>query len=459
MVVGDMATGVDVVVLGAGPAGYVSAIRAAQLGKEVVIVETNRVGGVCLNAGCIPSKALLTAADRAWKIRAAAEMGISAENVSVDLPKMQQWAQNVVDRLVKGVEQLLVGNGVEIVHGTGWFLDDHEVRIEGEYGAKRYAFEQCIIATGGTPAPRADLPFDGERVLTPQAAYRLTELPERVAVVGTDYIAVEVATFFGKLGVPVRLLLPDEKFPLPELDVSVRRHLKSYLKKIGITIEPNVTDPAAAVADEPLVVVSNGIIPNTADLRLEAVNVQPDENGFLPVNARMQTANPMIFAVGDVTGTAGMADRAMKQGKVAAAVIAGQAAEYAPQAVSKVVWTEPEIAAVGLTAAEAEAAGYAVQTGHFPMAANGRALMLNGGTGFVSTVAEKESGVLLGATIVAPRAAELIGEMALALEMGATLTDVAETLHLHPGVSEAVQESAEEALGTVVHIIGSRVAR
>ena len=452
MVVGDMATGVDVVVLGAGPAGYVSAIRAAQLGKEVVIVEANNVGGVCLNAGCIPSKALLTAADRVWKARTAAEMGITAE-VTVDLPQMQQWAQSVVDRLVKGVRQLLVGNGVEIVHGSGWFLDDHEVRIEGEYGAKRYAFEQCIIATGGTPAPHPDLPFDGRRVLTPQAAYRLTELPARVAVVGTDYIAVEVATFFGKLGVPVQLLLPDEKFPLPEFDISVRRHLKSYLKKIGIIIEPNVTDPAAAVADEPLVVVSNGIVPNTADLRLDAVNLSPDENGFIPVNARMQTVNPMIFAVGDVTDAAGMADRAMKQGRVAAAVIAGQAAEYAPQAVPKVVWTEPEIAAVGLTAAEAESAGYAVQTGHFPLAANGRALMLNGGTGFVSVVAEKESDVLLGATIVAPRAAELISEMTLALEMGATLTDVAETLHLHPGLGEPLMESAEDALGTVVHIM------
>ena len=452
MVVGDMATGVDVVVLGAGPAGYVSAIRAAQLGKEVVIVEANNVGGVCLNAGCIPSKALLTTADRVWQARHAAEMGISAE-VTVDLPQMQQWAQGIVDKLVHGVQQLLTGNGVEIVHGTGWFLDDHEVRIEGEYGAKRYAFEQCIIATGGTPAPHPDLPFDGERVLTPQAAYRLTELPARVAVVGTDYIAVEIATFFGKLGVPVHLLLPDEKFPLPEFDISVRRHLKSYLKKIGIIIEPNVTDPAAAVADEPLVVVSNGIVPNTADLRLDAVNVQPDEHGFIPVNARLQTVNPMIYAVGDVTGTAGMADRAMKQGKVAAAVIAGQAAEYAPQAVPQVVWTEPEIAAVGLTAAAAETAGYAVQTGHFPLAANGRALMLNGGTGFVSVVAEKESGVLLGATIVAPRAAELIGEMALALEMGATLTDVAETLHLHPGVGEPLMEAAEDALGTVVHIL------
>ncbi len=452
MVVGDMATGVDVVVLGAGPAGYVSAIRAAQLGKETVIVEPNSIGGVCLNVGCIPSKALLTAADRVWQARSSAGMGISAD-VTVDLPQMQQWAQSVVDRLVKGVGQLLTGNGVEIVHGTGWFMDDHEIRIEGEYGAKRYSFEQCIIATGGSPAPHPDLSFDGERVLTPQAAYRLTELPERVAVVGTDYIAVEVATFFGKLGVPVHLLLSDEKFALPEFDSSVRRHLKSHLKKIGIIIEPNVTDPAAATADEPLVVVSNGIVPNTANLHLDAVNVQPDKNGFIPVDNRMQTSNPMVFAVGDVTGTAGMADRAMKQGKVAAAVIAGQAAEYAPQAMSKVVWTEPEIAAVGLTVVEAEAAGYAVRTGHFPMAANGRALMLNGGAGFVSTVAEKESGVLLGATIVGPRAAELIGEMALALEMGATLIDVAETLHLHPGVSETVQESAEGALGTVVHIM------
>ncbi len=453
MVVGDMAVGVDVVVLGAGPAGYVAAIRAAQLGKEVVIVEPNAVGGVCLNLGCIPSKALLTAADRFWRAKNSAEMGVIAADVSLDLPQMQAFAQGVVDKLVKGVNQLLKGNGIEVVKGEGWFLSPTEIRVEGEYGAKRFIFEQCIIAVGGKPAPLAGLPFDGERVLTPQAAYRLTELPASVAVVGADYIAVEVATFFGKLGVPTQLIIPHEKFALTDFDVSVQRHLKSYLKKIGISVKAGVDDPAAAVADAPCVVVSNGIIPNTADLHLQTVNISLDDGGFIPVDNRMRTVNPTVFAVGDVTGLAATAEQAMKMGKVAAAQLGERPAEYAPQAVTKMVWTEPEIAMVGLTAAQAETAGYSVQTGHFPMAANGRALMLNGGTGSVSIVAEKESGVLLGATVVGPRAAEVIGELALALEMGATLTDVAETLHLHPGIGEPLMEAAEDALGTVVHLL------
>ncbi len=453
MVVGDLAVSVDVVVLGAGPGGYVSAIRAAQLGKDVVIVDPGPVGGVCLNYGCIPTKSLLTAADRAWKAKNSAAIGVEVAHVSVNLPQMQTWTDGVVGRLVKGVHQLLEKNGVEIVSGKGWFLDKNEVRVEGKYGAKRYAFEQCVVAVGGHSAPLPGLPFDGERVLTPQQAYRVQQLPDNVAIIGVDYIAVELATFFGKLGVPVRLLLPNATPMLPAFDPSVGRHLRTNLKKLGVCIEAKITDPVEAVQDAALVVVSNGIMPNTTDLHLDAVKIATDETGFIAVDDHMRTSNPNIFAVGDVTGLSTMANEAMKQAKVAAATLAGKTTQYAPQAVPKVAWTEPEIAAVGLTAAEAEAAGYTVDAGHFPMAANGRALMLNGGTGFVSTVAEQKSGVLLGVTMMGPHAAELIGEAALALEMGATLTDLAETLHLHPSVSEPLQESAEDALGVVVHIL------
>jgi len=418
MVVGDLAVSVDVVVLGAGPGGYVSAIRAAQLGKDVVIVDPGPVGGVCLNYGCIPTKSLLTAADRAWKAKNSAAIGVEVAHVSVNLPQMQTWTD-----------------------------------VEGKYGAKRYAFEQCVVAVGGHSAPLPGLPFDGERVLTPQQAYRVQQLPDNVAIIGVDYIAVELATFFGKLGVPVRLLLPNATPMLPAFDPSVGRHLRTNLKKLGVCIEAKITDPVEAVQDAALVVVSNGIMPNTTDLHLDAVKIATDETGFIAVDDHMRTSNPNIFAVGDVTGLSTMANEAMKQAKVAAATLAGKTTQYAPQAVPKVAWTEPEIAAVGLTAAEAEAAGYTVDAGHFPMAANGRALMLNGGTGFVSTVAEQKSGVLLGVTMMGPHAAELIGEAALALEMGATLTDLAETLHLHPSVSEPLQESAEDALGVVVHIL------
>jgi len=266
MVVGDLAVAVDVVVLGAGPGGYVAAIRAAQLGKEVIIVEPKHIGGTCLNEGCIPSKSLLTAADRAWRAQNSVEMGIIAKDISVDLPTMQMWTDGVVGKLVKGVVQLLKGNDIEIVSGAGWFMAENEVRIEGEYGAKRFAFEECIIATGGAPAPLPDLPFDGERVLSAQEAYRLKTLPADVTVIGSDYISAEVATFFGKLGVPVTILLPvGVKTILPNFDASVGRHLKSQLKKLGVTVKANVDDPVQESAKASVVVVSNGIVPNTAD--------------------------------------------------------------------------------------------------------------------------------------------------------------------------------------------------
>jgi len=453
MVVGDLATQVDVVVLGAGPGGYVSAIRAAQLGKQVVIINPGPLGGVCLNAGCIPSKALLTAADRAWQVGNLPEMGIIVDKPAIDLPKMQTWKQGIIDRLVKGVGQLLAGNGVDVVGGRGWFLSDTEVRVEGEYGAKRFAFEQAIIATGASPEPLPGLPFDGERVLTPGAAFRLASLPPDVCIVGSGYIAAEQATFFAKLGVPVRLLIPAGQKLLSAFEQAAVRQVQARLKRLGVKIERDVGDMPAATAEAALVVGAAGLRPNTADLHLDAAGVQTDERGFVTVNAQMQSSAPHIYAVGDVTGGLPQAAMAIKQAKVAAESLAGRAVRYLPQAIPKVAWTEPGIASVGLTVAEAEAAGYTVVSGRFPLGASGRALTLDSAAGFGMTVAEAGTEILLGATFVGPQAPELIGEAALALEMGATLTDLAETLHPHPGLSEALQESAEAALGAAVHIL------
>ncbi|MFQ5613677.1 MAG: dihydrolipoyl dehydrogenase [Anaerolineae bacterium] len=453
MVVGDLATAVDVAVLGAGPGGYVAAIRAAQLGKQVAIIEPGPLGGTCLNLGCIPSKALLAAADRAWGASTLETMGVTTGQVAVDLARMQSWKAGLVERLVKGVGQLLKGNGVEVVKGRGWFLSENEVRVEGEYGAQRYAFERCVVAVGAGPAPLPGLEFDGERVLTPAQALHLVDPPPDLAVIGADYIAAEVATFFAKVGVPVRLLVPAGRRLLDGFDPAAGREVGARLKKLGVTVETKASDPARAVEGAARVVVSNGLTPRTAGLKLDAVGVETDAQGYIRVNDRLQTSNPAVYAVGDVTGGPPLAAVALKQGKVAAEAIAGRPVQYAPQAIPRVAWTDPEVAAVGLTAAEAEAAGYAVASGRFPLAANGRALTLDSGVGFVLTVAERDSGVLLGATVVGARAAELIGEAALALEMGATLTDLAETLHPHPGLGEALQESAEAALGAAVHIL------
>ena len=452
MVVGNLATAVDVLILGAGPGGYVAAIRAAQLGKEVVLIDPGPPGGTCLHQGCIPAKALLIAADQAWRMPALAEMGITVAETRVDFGQMQSWKNGLVERLAKGVKQLLDSHKVELVSGEGRFTAEGGVHVEAEYGAKRFTFEQCVIAVGAESAPLPGLAFDGERVLTPSQALGLTELPASLAVVGSDYIAAELATLFAKLGIEVRLLIPAEQQLLGEFDPSAGRQVQARLKKLGVKIETKVSDPTLTVKDTTRVVVSAGLIPRTSKLGLKEARVETDAYGFIRVNDCLQTSNPAIYAVGDVTGELPLASVAIKQAKVAAESIAGLPAQYAPQAIPQVAWTDPPVAAAGLTAAGAEAAGYKVVTGRFPLAANGRALTLDAAEGFVQTVAEKKSGVLLGVTIVGARAASLIGEATLALEMGATLTDLAETVHPHPSLGETIQEAAEAALGIAVHI-------
>ncbi len=452
MVVGDIATSVDVLILGAGPGGYVSAIRAAQLGKEVVLIDPGPVGGTCLNRGCIPSKALLNAADQAHKAKNLAEMGITIGELQVDMAQMQSWKSGVVNKLSNGVKQLLKHYKVEFVEGIGWFLNEKEVRVEVEYGNKRFLFEHCIVAIGADATPLAGLDFDKKRVLTPSQALDLAECPDTMAIIGSDYIAAEMATIFAKLGTAVRLIIPTGQRLLYEFPTSAGRQVQTRLKKLGVKIETKVADPVQVVEESPLVVVSAGLTPRTADMRLIDAQVGVDENGYILVNDQMQSSNPAIYAVGDVSGGAALAHIAIKQGKVAAESIAGKAAQFAPQAIPRVAWTDPQVATVGLTDKEAKAAGYKVFTGRFPMAANGRALTLNEGEGFVQTVAEEESEVLLGVTIVGAQAGSLIGEAALALEMGATLTDLAETLHPHPDLGETLMESAEAALGIAVHI-------
>ena len=277
-----------------------------------------------------------------------------------------------------------------------------------------------------------------KRVLTPNEALKVERLPEGVAVLGSDYIAVEIAMIYAKLGVPVRLLIPEGENLLNEFDVTASRQVQAELRKIGIKIEKEIEDPTEAVAEAPLVIVSAGVVARTSDLALDRVGIVTDANGFVVADDRMRTSHPKVYAVGDVIGGPPLATLAIKQGKVAAEAIAGLPVQYAPQAVPRVAWTTPEIAAVGLTADEAKDAGYDVVIGRFPLGANGRALTLGMNTGVVLTVAEKESELLLGATIVAPQASALINEAALGIEMGATLTDFAETLHPHPSFRRGI---------------------
>lgn len=451
MVVGDVTTAVDVLVLGAGPGGYVSAIRAAQQGRHVTLVEAGSVGGICLNQGCIPLKALVSASERYQQTRSEdlAMMGIQAETVTFDWAKMQVWKQSIVERLTEGVRRLVAGNKIELVTGTGWFLNAQEVRVEGEYGSLRFKFERCIIATGAQAAPLADLPYDGQSILTPEQALALPQLPETIAIFSENYIALELATVFSRLGVKVRLYVPGEQL-LKDIDVAALRLVQAGLRKAGVQITTKAR--IGNIAERPLV-ISNGVRPNIQGLHLDAVNLKLNEQGGIAVNLMQQSNIPSIYAVGDCTGGHALASVAIRQAKVATEGIGGQRVQFAPLVTPLVIHTTPELATVGYSSDEATKAGYTVKVGRFPLAANGRALTLGADNGVALIVSDAGNEAILGVTLVGPRAGDLIGQAALAIEMGATLTDLSEILYAHPSLSETLLESAEHALGKVVHII------
>ncbi len=458
MVVGDVTTAVDVLVLGAGPGGYVAAIRATQLGHHVTLVDLGPPGGTCLLRGCIPLKALLSATERYAQARSEdlASMGIHAESVSFDWPSMQAWKQSVVDRLVEGVRRLVSGNHIDYVQGIGWFINNQEVRVEGEYGSHRFKFEHCILAVGADPTVIPGFSYDGKQILTPEQALVLTELPATLGISGDDYIALELATLFARLGVNVKLYSPGEHI-LAGVDAAALRLVQAGLRKSGVQVTTKAT--IDTVSDRPIV-ISQGVCPHTAGLHLDAAGVETTANGSIAVNSMQQsnvtplraTASPSSGSIGSSGGRA-LATTAIKQGKVAAEVLSGQRVQFAPLVTPLVVHTTPELATAGFSADEATRAGYNIVTGRFPLAANGRALTLGTDNGVALVVANADDGALLGVTLVGPRAGDLIGQAALAIEMGATLTDLTEILYAHPGLSEALEESAESALGRAIHIL------
>lgn len=451
MVVGDVTTAVDVLVLGAGPGGYVAAIRAAQLGRHVTLIDQGLPGGTCLHQGCIPLKALLSASERYQQTRSQdlTAMGIHTEAVSFDWPTMQAWKQGVVDRLADGVRRLVAGNRVDYVHGTGWFMNTQEVRVEGEHGSLRYKFDHCIVATGAGAAPLSGMPYDGKQVLTPEQALLLPELPEALSIVGDDYIALELATLFARLGVKVKLHSPGERL-LHSVDPAALRLVQAGLRKLGVQIITKET--IDSISDRP-VIISQGVCPRTSGLRLDATGIEVTVNGGIQVNTMQQSNVPHIYAVGDCTGGRALAGIAIKQAKVAAEVLSGKRVQFAPVVTPLVVHTTPELATAGYSAEEATHAGYNIVTGRFPLAANGRALTLGTDNGVAMLVANSEDGTLLGATLVGPRAGDLIGQTALAIEMGATLTDLSEILYAHPGLSESLLEAAEGASDSAIHVL------
>jgi dihydrolipoamide dehydrogenase len=457
------------VVVGAGPGGYVAAIRLAQLGKDVILVEKNpSLGGVCLNVGCIPSKALIHASDLAFEAQHAQGMGITVEGVTVDLPKMIEWKDGIVDRLTSGVAFLCEKNGVEVVHGAAEFLSDRSLAVTSDDGRVEIEFEQAVIATGSRPMQLDGFPHDGEKIIGSSEALSLQKVPEKLVIIGAGYIGLELGIVYAKLGSQVSIV---EFLPkvAPDLDAEVGKALTRQLKKLKIKLhlshraesfEPG--DPSTVVArgpkDEELrleadaVMTSVGRVPNSEDLGLEAAGVATDEKGFVTVNDRMQTSAPGVYAIGDVAGGALLAHKAYQEAKVAAEVIAGEPAAF-DSFVPAVIYTDPEVAWVGLGEEEAKEQGYNVVTGAFQYKASGRAMSLDSTDGFVKAIADADTKQLLGVIAVGRGVSEFIGEATLALEMGAFLEDVALTIHSHPTMSEALQEAIEAALGQAVHMV------
>ncbi|WP_088832913.1 dihydrolipoyl dehydrogenase [Paenibacillus tyrfis] len=472
MVVGDASVEIDVLVIGAGPGGYVAGIRAAQLGKSVLIVDKSELGGVCLNRGCIPSKALISAAHHFEVIKHATSIGISAENVTVDWEKIQEWKDGIVKKQSGGVGMLLKGNKLQIFNGEALFINEHEARVFNDNETARYRFNHCIIATGSRPIELKAFPYGG-RILSSTEALSLSELPKSLVVIGGGYIGIELGQTYAKFGAEVTVLEGSDSI-LPGFEKELSQPVARNLKKLGVEVVTEAMAQGCVQTDKDVtvtytvkgeehkitadyVLVTVGRRPNTdGDLSLELAGVQVGERGLIQVNEKCQTNVPHIYAIGDIVPGMALAHKASYEAKVAAESIAGLPSVVDYKVIPAVVFSDPEIAGVGLSETEAKAKGINVFTGKFPYGANGRAQSMNVTDGFVKLVGDKDTGLLVGAQVVGAEASNLIAEMTLGIEMGATLEDIAMTIHAHPTLGEITMDAAEGALGHPIHQLAKK---
>ncbi len=452
MVAGDQSDPTDVLILGGGPAGYVAALRAARLGRAVTLVERGRIGGVCLNEGCIPSKHLAHFAAVKASAEKEAPAGMPAFTGPPDMAAFQKSRASAITTLVKGVSSLLEAAGVKVVAGSARFVGRTRVCVEiGEERVRYFDFKDVVIATGSQSNGMPGLAFDGDRIVEPGRALEWDVLPNSLLVAGDDYIALEIAVAYARLGIRLTLatagdsLLPDFD---PDLSAAAHRGARSVGVDVLLSCDPAALADRAAQAER--IVVSAGRRPNFDELDLQAVGLSRPAGPF-KVDPQLRL-DRHVFSIGDITEGLPLAHRAMMQGRVAGDVLGGKSAAFDARAVPRAVFAEPEIAAVGLTEAEARRQGIDVSAGRFPLAALGRAVIESATTGFAKLVFAKDGGALLGAHIVGPAATELIAEMALAVEMGATAEDIALTVHAHPTFAEALMEAAEVSLGRPIHV-------
>ncbi|MGD6856224.1 dihydrolipoyl dehydrogenase [Bacillus infantis] len=468
MVVGDFPIETDTIVIGAGPGGYVAAIRAAQLGQKVTIVERGTLGGVCLNVGCIPSKALISAGHRYEHAKHSEDMGISAENVKVDFTKVQEWKAGVVKKLTGGVEGLLKGNKVEIARGEAFFVDSNTLKVMDEKSSQTYTFKNAIVASGSRPIELPAFKYS-KRVLDSTGALALEEVPEKIVVIGGGYIGTELGGAYANFGTEVTILEGTDEI-LNGFEKQMSSLVKKNLKKKGANIITNAlakgveeTDSGVTVKYEvkgeeksveaDYVFVMVGRRPNTDELGLEQAGVEMSDRGIIKIDKQCRTSVSNIYAIGDIVEGPPLAHKASYEGKIAAEAIAGHNSEIDYLGIPAVVFSDPELASVGYTEQQAKEEGIAVNAAKFPFAANGRALALNSTDGFVKLITRKEDDLVIGAQIAGANASDMIAELGLAIEAGMTAEDLAMTIHAHPTLGEITMEAAEVALGSPIHII------
>lgn len=465
MVMGSIKIGTEVLIIGGGPGGYVAAERAAQFGKDVVLVEWEELGGTCLNHGCIPSKALISVGDLLWKVKESQERGVTLNGtIDIDFGKTQDWKQNkVIKRLTSGVATLMKAGQVEVVKGKAKFVDDHTVEVAlNEGGNAVYTFKHCIIATGSVAVDPKFFPLDGTNVVDARGALAFREIPKNFVVVGGGYIGVELGIAYAKLGSNVTIVEATEQI-LPGTDPDLITVLNRKLRRLNINVMTKAkasgglvdgkvkveTAEGVQMIDADKVLVAVGRRPYTEGLELDNAGLMTNEKGFLTVDDQMRTSVKHIYAIGDVVSPVMLAHKASAQGRVAAEAIAGKPSFTDWKTIPAVIFTDPEIASVGMNEAQAKEAGIDVAVAKHPFTAIGRALTMGETDGLVKLVANRTSGVLLGAQMIGPEVSELIGEITHAIEMGALVEDVALTPHYHPTLSEGILEAAHKLLDDI----------
>ena len=469
MVVGEMVQEVELAVIGGGPGGYTAALRAAELGIKTLLIDAApKPGGVCLHMGCIPSKALLHAAEVIYSSKSAEKIGISFGPAKIDVNALRTWKTGVIDKLSQGIVGMCKAAGVEILHGKATFQDSRSVRVDcpGE-SAMRIKFKHCILATGSRPVKLPKLfknedDINSDKVLDSTTALNLADVPKKLIVIGGGYIGLELGTVYAALGSEVTVVEMTEGL-LPGADRDLVRPLATKLgemfkaihlntkvnnisvTKSGVEVEVSGKDvPEKLTADK--VLISVGRRPNSDGIGLEATQVEVDQFGFVLSDETCRTKDKRIFSIGDISGQPMLAHRAIRQAYVAAEVLAGKPSAYDNRCVPAVVFTEPEVAWCGLTETEAKAKNISFSTAKFPWSASGRAMTIADTNGTTKVLFDPQTSLVLGVGIVGPRAGDLISEAVVAIEMGAVLEDLAVAIHPHPTLSETLNEAAMSAL-------------